>query len=186
MIARREFVLGAAAGALMQPRSATQGIAAGDQRNFDVPAARAIATRYPWRSGEVSVVCGAHLYPEMALPEEMPALHKALKSARVIVTQACMARTFRGDLWHGGARKGRARRRRNRRQDHRCRIGPDSRRLASRASASSFDRRHSSDPKVATEASSRRRPHEERVCISSSNPTLPVIAAMKDALAARR
>ena len=85
MIARREFVFGAtAAGVLMQPRL---GCAKASQPatsvNFDVPAGACDChthihgdpAKFPWFAGRTYT-------PEMALPEEMTALHKALKVQR--------------------------------------------------------------------------------------------------------
>ena len=88
MIGRREFVLGAgAAGVLMQPRF---GYAKAPQPttkvNFDVPAGACDChthihgdpAKFPWFAGRTYT-------PEMALPEEMTALHKALKIQRVVI-----------------------------------------------------------------------------------------------------
>ena len=88
MIGRRQFVLGAAAaGALMQPRlgSATASQPA-TSVNFDVPAGACDChthihgdpARFPWFAGRTYT-------PETALPEEMTALHKALKIQRVVI-----------------------------------------------------------------------------------------------------
>jgi hypothetical protein len=84
MIGRREFVLGAAAaGILTQPRF---GYAKASQPatnvNFDVPAGACDChthihgdpARFPWFAGRTYT-------PETALPEEMTALHKMLKSS---------------------------------------------------------------------------------------------------------
>ena len=88
MIARREFVLGAAAaGVLMEPRL---GHAKASQPstgvNFDVPGGACDChthihgdpAKFPWFAGRTYT-------PEMALPEEMTALHKALKVQRVVI-----------------------------------------------------------------------------------------------------
>jgi hypothetical protein len=88
MIARREFVLGApAAGVLLQPRL---GYAKASQPatnvNFDVPAGACDChthihgdlAKFPWFAERTYT-------PEMALPEEMAALHKALKIQRVVI-----------------------------------------------------------------------------------------------------
>jgi hypothetical protein len=87
MIVRREFVLGAAAGVLVQPR---YGHAKASQPstsvNFDVPAQACDChthihgdpAKFPWFEGRTYT-------PEMALPEEMTALHKALKIQRVVI-----------------------------------------------------------------------------------------------------
>ena len=86
MIERRQFVLGAAAGVLI-PRS---GYAKASQPatsvNFDVPAGACDChthihgnpEKFPWFAGRTYT-------PEMALPEEMTALHKALKIQRVVI-----------------------------------------------------------------------------------------------------
>src|SRR5260370_1548667 len=88
MIARREFLLGAAAaGVLMQPRL---GYAKASQPatnvDFDVPAGACDChthihgdpATFPWFPGRTYT-------PEMALPEEMTALHKPLKIQRVVI-----------------------------------------------------------------------------------------------------
>src|ERR687887_381562 len=88
MIARREFLLGtAAAGVLMQPRfghaKASQPMT---KVNFDVPAGACDChthihgdpAKFPWFAGRTYT-------PEMALPEEMTALHKALNIQRVVI-----------------------------------------------------------------------------------------------------
>src|SRR5215203_3529970 len=88
MIGRREFVLGAAAtGVLAQPRF---GYAKASQPattiSFDVPVGACDChthihgdpAKFPWFAGRTYT-------PEMALPEEMTALHKALKIQRVVI-----------------------------------------------------------------------------------------------------
>jgi len=88
MITRRDFVLGAAAaGTLLHTRF---GFAKASQPstpvNFDVPAGACDChthihgdpAKYPWFSGRTYT-------PEMALPEEMTALHKALHMQRVVI-----------------------------------------------------------------------------------------------------
>jgi hypothetical protein len=88
VIARREFMLGAAAaGVLMQPRF---GYAKASQPatniNFDVPAGACDChthihgdpVKFPWFAGRTYT-------PETALPEEMTALHNALKIQRVVI-----------------------------------------------------------------------------------------------------
>ena len=81
MIARRECVLGAAAaGVLMQPRFGNaKASQPATKINFDIPAAACDChthihgdpAKFPWFAGRTYT-------PEMALPEEMTALHKAL------------------------------------------------------------------------------------------------------------
>src|SRR5258708_35090375 len=88
VIARREFMLGAAAaGVLLQLRL---GYARASQPatnvNFDVPAGACDChthihgdpAKFPWFAERTYT-------PEMALPEEMTALHKALKIQRVVI-----------------------------------------------------------------------------------------------------
>ena len=88
MITRRDFVIGAAAaGALMHTRF---GFAKASQPsttvNFDVPAGACDChthihgdpAKYPWFAGRTYT-------PEMALPAEMSALHKALRMQRVVI-----------------------------------------------------------------------------------------------------
>ena len=88
MIARREFVLGAAAaGLLMQRRfSFAKASQPSTSVNFDVPAGACDChthihgdpAKFPWFPGRTYT-------PEMALPEEMSALHKALHIQRVVI-----------------------------------------------------------------------------------------------------
>jgi predicted TIM-barrel fold metal-dependent hydrolase len=88
MITRRDFVLSAAAaGALMHARF---GFAKASQPatavNFDIPAGACDChthihgdpAKFPWFPGRTYT-------PEMALPAEMSALHKALKMQRVVI-----------------------------------------------------------------------------------------------------
>src|SRR5258708_38186139 len=88
MITRRDFVLGAAAaGALMHARF---GFAKASQPstlvNFDLPAGACDChthihgdpAKFPWFPGRTYT-------PEMALPEEMSELHKALRMQRVVL-----------------------------------------------------------------------------------------------------
>ena len=88
MITRRDFVIGAAAaGALMHTRF---GFAKASQPStkvsFDVPAGACDChthihgdpAKYPWFAGRTYT-------PEMALPAEMSALHKALRMQRVVI-----------------------------------------------------------------------------------------------------
>jgi hypothetical protein len=88
MIVRREFVLGAAAASvLVQPRfSYAKASQPATNVNFDVPAEACDChthihgdpAKFPWFEGRTYT-------PEMALPEEMTALHKALKIQRVVI-----------------------------------------------------------------------------------------------------
>src|SRR6266571_5041254 len=87
MIARRDFLTGAAAGILLAPRL---GYAKASQPstpvNFDLPAGACDChthihgdpAEFPWFPGRTYT-------PEMALPEEMSELHKALRMQRVVI-----------------------------------------------------------------------------------------------------
>jgi predicted TIM-barrel fold metal-dependent hydrolase len=88
MLTRRDFVLGAAAaGALMHARfSLAKAAQPTTAVNFDVPAGACDChthihgdpAKFPWFPGRTYT-------PEMALPEEMSALHKALRIQRVVI-----------------------------------------------------------------------------------------------------
>ena len=88
MIARRELVLGAAAaGILMQTRFGhAKASQPATKVNFDIPAGACDChthihgdpAKFPWFAGRTYT-------PEMALPEEMTALHNALKMQRVVI-----------------------------------------------------------------------------------------------------
>ncbi len=88
MITRREFTIGAvAAGALIHGTSGfAKASQPGTKVNFDVPAGACDChthihgdpAKYPWFAGRTYT-------PEEALPEEMSALHKALKIQRVVI-----------------------------------------------------------------------------------------------------
>src|SRR5580693_1713894 len=88
MMARREFVLGAtAAGMLMRSRLVhAKASQPATKVNFDVPAGACDChthihgdpARFPWFAGRTYT-------PEMAVPEEMTALHKALGIQRVVI-----------------------------------------------------------------------------------------------------
>ena len=88
MITRRDFVIGAAAaGALMHTRFGfAKASQPSTQVNFDVPAGACDChthihgdpAKYPWFAGRTYT-------PEMALPAEMSALHKALRMQRVVI-----------------------------------------------------------------------------------------------------
>src|SRR6201996_1381749 len=87
MMGRREFVVGAAAAGVVQPRF---GYAKASQPatpvNFDVPAGACDChthihgdpAKFPWFAGRTYT-------PETAVPEEMGALHNALKIQRVVI-----------------------------------------------------------------------------------------------------
>jgi predicted TIM-barrel fold metal-dependent hydrolase len=189
MIARREFVLGAtAAGILMQPRF---GCAKASQPmtkvSFDVPAGacdchthiHGDSARFPWFAGRTYT-------PEAALPEEMTALHKALGIERVVIVTPSVYGADNSAAIYGMAARGK-----------------DARGVAvidERTSDAELDRLVSlgfkgirlnlstagiNDPKIATErflaAAARVKSRNWHIQL---NTTLPVIAAMKDTLAA--
>jgi len=189
MIARREFVFGAtAAGVLMQPRL---GCAKASQPatsvNFDVPAGACDChthihgdpAKFPWFAGRTYT-------PEMALPEEMTALHKALKVQRVVIVTPSVYGADNSATIYGTAAR-----------------GNDARGVAvidDKTTDAELDRLATlgftgirlnlstagiSDPRVATErfvaAAARVKSRGWHIQL---NTTLPVIAAMKDALAA--
>src|SRR5438552_16146777 len=189
MIGRREFRVGAdAAGALMQPRS---GYAKASQPainvNFDVPAGACDChthihgdpAKFPWFAGRSYT-------PEMALPEEMTALHKALKIQRVVIVTPSVYGTDNSATIYGMAARG---------KDARGVAGIDDKttdaeldRLASLGFKGIRLNRTTAginDPKVATErflaAAARVKSRNWHIQL---NTTRPVIAAMKDALAA--
>jgi len=189
MIARREFVLGAAAaGVAMQPGfgygKASQ---PATKVNFDVPAGACDChthihgdpAKFPWFAGRTYT-------PEMALPEEMTALHQALKIQRVVIVTPSVYGADNSATIYGLAARGK-----------------DARGVAvidDKTTDAELDRLVSlgfkgirlnlstagiNDPKVATErfvaAAARVKSRNWHVQL---NTTLPVIAAMKDALAA--
>lgn len=88
MLTRRDFVFGAAAaGALMHARFGfAKASQPGTAVNFEIPAGACDChthihgdpAQYPWFAGRTYT-------PEMALPEEMSALHKALRMQRVVI-----------------------------------------------------------------------------------------------------
>src|SRR5262249_62281353 len=88
MIVRREFVLGAAAASALMPSRLAFAKASqpATNVNFDVPAGACDChthihgdpAKFPWFAERTYT-------PEMALPEELTALHKALKIQRVVI-----------------------------------------------------------------------------------------------------
>jgi len=189
MITRRDFALGAAVcGALMHTRFCyAKASQPATMVNFDVPAGACDChthihgdpAEYPWFAGRTYT-------PEMALPEEMTALHKALKMERVvIVTPSVYGPDNSATIYGMKAR------------------GKDARGVAvidDKTSDAELDRLASlgfkgirlnlstagiNDPKVARErflaAADRVKSRNWHIQL---NTTLPVIAAMKDALAA--
>src|SRR5215469_8649370 len=189
MIMRREFVLGAAAaGVLMQPRLAfSKASQPATNVNFDVPEGACDChthihgdpAKFPWFTQRTYT-------PEMALPEEMTALHKALRMQRVVIVTPSVYGPDNSATTYGMAARGK-----------------DARGVAvidDKTADAELDRLASlgfkgirlnvttigiNDPKVATErfltAAARVKSRDWHIQL---NTTLPVIAAMKDTLAA--
>ena len=187
MIKRRQFVLGAAAGVLI-PRS---GYAKASQPatdvNFDVPAGACDCHTYvhgnpekfPWFAGRTYT-------PEMALPEEMTALHRALKIQRVVIVTPSVYGPDNSATIYGMAARGKDARGVAVIDDKTTDTELD--RLASlgfRGIRLNLSTAGVDDPKIATErfltAVGRVKSRNWHVQL---NTTLPVIAAMKDVLAA--
>src|SRR6201997_2753397 len=189
MIARREFMLGAtAAGVLMQPRfgyaKAAQPMTKVD---FAVPPGACDChthihgdpARFPWFAGRTYT-------PEMALPEEMSALHAWLGIGRVVIVTPSVYGADNSATIYGMAARGKDARGVAVIDDATTDAELD--RLVSlgfkgiRLNLSTAGIR---DPKVAPErflaAAARVRSRDWHIQV---NTTLPVIAAMKDTLAA--
>ncbi len=189
MIVRREFVLGAAAaGVLMQPRfgfsKATQ---PATNVNFDVAEGACDChthihgdpARFPWFAERTYT-------PEMALPEEMTALHKALKIQRVVIVTPSVYGPDNSATIYGMAARGKDARGVAVIDDNTTDAELD--RLASlgfKGIRLNLSTAGINDPKVATErflsAAARVKSRNWHIQL---NTTLPVIAAMKDTLAA--
>jgi len=189
MVGRREFVLGAAAaGVLMQGRA---GHAKASQPstgvNFDIPAGACDChthihgdpAKFPWFAGRTYT-------PEMALPEEMSALHKALKMQRVVIVTPSVYGPDNSATIYGMAARGKDARGVAVIDDKTTDAELD--RLASlgfRGIRLNLATAGVSDPKVATDrflaAAQRVKSRNWHIQL---NTTLPVIAAMKDTLAA--
>jgi predicted TIM-barrel fold metal-dependent hydrolase len=189
MIARREFVLGAAAtGVLMQTRFANaKASQPATKVNFDVPDGACDChthihgdpAKFPWFAGRTYT-------PEMALPEEMDALHKALKMQRVVIVTPSVYGTDNSASIYGMAARGKDARGVAVIDDKTSDAELD--RLASlgfRGIRLNLSTAGINDPKVATErflaAAARVKSRNWHVQL---NTTLPVIAAMKDTFAA--
>ena len=187
MIERRQFVLGAAAGVLI-PRS---GYAKASQPatdvNFDIPAGACDChthihgnpEKFPWFAGRTYT-------PEMALPEEMTALHRALKIQRVVIVTPSVYGPDNSATIYGMAARGKDARGVAVIDDKTTDTELD--RLASlgfRGIRLNLSTAGVDDPKIATErfltAVGRVKSRNWHVQL---NTTLPVIAAMKDVLAA--
>ena len=189
MIARREFVLGAtAAGMLMQsPLAHAKASQPSTRVNFDVPAGACDChthihgdpAKFPWFAGRTYT-------PEMALPEEMTALHKALGIQRVVIVTPSVYGADNSAAISGLAARGKDARGVAVIDDKTTDMELD--RLVSlgfKGIRLNLSTAGINDPKVATErflaAAARVKSRNWHVQL---NTTLPVIAAMKDALAA--
>ena len=189
MITRRDFVLGAAAaGALLHTRF---GFAKASQPstpvNFDVPAGACDChthihgdpAKYPWFPGRTYT-------PEIALPEEMTALHKALRIQRVVIVTPSVYGTDNSSTIYGMQARGKDARgvaviddkTTDAELDRLAKLGFKGIRL-------NLSTAGVNDPNVARQrflaAAERVKSRNWHVQL---NTTLPVIAAMKDALAA--
>ncbi len=189
MLTRREFVIGAAAaGALLHTRV---GFAKASQPstpvNFEIPAGACDChthihgdpAQYPWFPGRTYT-------PEIALPEEMSALHKALRMQRVvIVTPSVYGADNSATIYGMQARGADARgvaviddKTTDAELDRLAKLGFKGIRL-------NLSTAGVNDPNVARQrflaAAERVKNRNWHVQL---NTTLPVIAAMKDALAA--
>ena len=188
MIARREFMLGAAAtGMLMQPRFGhAKASQPATKVNFDVPAGACDChthihgdpAKFPWFAGRTYT-------PEMALPEEMTALHNALKMQRVVIVTPSVYGPDNSATIYGMAARGKDARGVAVIDDKTTDAELD--RLASlgfKGIRLNLSTAGISDPKVATErfvaAAARVKSRNWHVQL---NTTLPVIAAMKDTFA---
>jgi predicted TIM-barrel fold metal-dependent hydrolase len=189
MIGRREFVFGAtAAGVLIPSRF---GHAKPSQPatnvNFDVPAdacdchthIHGDPAKFPWFAGRTYT-------PEMALPEEMTALHKTLKIQRVVIVTPSVYGPDNSATIYGMAARGKDARgvavidatTTDAELDRLASLGFKGVRL--NLSTAGID-----DPKIANErflgAAARVKSRNWHIQV---NTTLPVIAAMKDSFAA--
>jgi predicted TIM-barrel fold metal-dependent hydrolase len=189
MITRREFVLGAAAaGTLLHTRF---GFAKASQPstpvNFEVPAGACDChthihgdpAKFPWFSARTYT-------PEMALPEEMAALHKALHIQRVVIVTPSVYGADNSATIYGMQARGKDARgvaviddkTTDAELDRLAKLGFKGIRL-------NLSTAGVSDPNVARQrflaAAERVKSRNWHVQL---NTTLPVIAAMKDALAA--
>ena len=189
MLTRREFVIGAAAaGALLHTRF---GFAKPSQPstpvNFEIPAGACDChthihgdpAQYPWFPGRTYT-------PEMALPEEMSSLHKALRMQRVVIVTPSVygpdnSATIYGMQARGNDARGVAvidDKTSDAELDRLAKLGFKGIRL-------NLSTAGVNDPNVARQrflvAAERVKSRNWHVQL---NTTLPVIAAMKDALAA--
>src|SRR5882724_10524171 len=188
MIARREFVLGAAAvGTMMQPGPGfSKASQPASKVNFDVPEGACDChthihgdpAKFPWFAQRTYT-------PEMALPEEMTALHNVLKIQRVVIVTPSVYGPDNSATIYGMAARGKDARGVAVIDDSTTDTELD--RLASlgfKGIRLNLSQAGISDPKVATErfvaAAARVKSRNWHVQL---NTTLPVIAAMKDTFA---
>lgn len=189
MIARREFLVGAtAAGLAMRPYFASaKASQPATSVDFDVPGGACDChthihgdpAKFPWFAGRTYT-------PEMALPEEMTALHRALKIERVVIVTPSVYGPDNSATIYGLAARGSTARGVAVIDDKTTDAELD--RLASlgfKGIRLNLATAGVSDPKVATDrflaAAARVKNRGWHIQL---NTTLPVIAAMKDALAA--
>src|SRR3954471_15511617 len=189
MITRRDFVLGAlATGALMRARmSHAKASQPATPVNFEVPAGACDChthihgdpAQFPWFAGRTYT-------PEMALPEEMTALHKALKMQRVVIVTPSVYGPDNSATIYGMAARGKDARGVAVIDDKTTDVELD--RLASlgfKGIRLNLTTVGINDPKVVAErflaAAARVKSRDWHIQL---NTTLPVIAAMRDALAA--
>lgn len=109
MITRREFTFGAVAAAAVahSPFSLAKASQPATPVKFDVPAGACDChthihgdpVKFPWFAGRVYT-------PEMALPEEMSALHKALKIQRVVIVTPSVYGTDNSSTIYGMQARG--------------------------------------------------------------------------------
>src|SRR5437667_9351508 len=189
MPTRREVLIGAiAVGATMHIRT---GFAKASQPatkvNFDVPAGACDChTHIHGDPAKFSWFAGRTYTPEMALPEEMTALHRALKIQRVVIVTPSVYGPDNSATIYGMAARGKDARGVAVIDDKTTDAELD--RLASlgfKGMRLNLSTAGINDPKVATErflaAAARVKSRNWHIQL---NTTLPVIAAMKDTLAA--
>src|SRR5262249_7488903 len=189
MIARREFVLGAAAaGILMQPRF---GYAKASQPatkvNFDVPAGACDCHKHIHGDpAQLSWFAGRTYTPRLALTGEVSGLHKALNIQRVVIVTPSVYGPDNSATIYGMAARGKDARGVAVIDDKTTDAELD--RLASlgfKGIRLNLSTAGINDPKVANErfpaAAARVKSRDWHIQL---NTTLPVIAAMKDTLAA--
>ncbi len=189
MLTRRDFVLGAvAAGAFMHTRF---GFAQASQPatavNFDVPAGACDChTHIHGDPAKFLFFAGRTYTPEMALPEEMSALHKALHIQRVVIVTPSVYGADNSATIYGMKARGKDARGVAVIDDKTTDADLDNlARLGFKGIRLNLSTAGINDPNVARQrfvaAAERVKSRNWHIQL---NTTLPVIAAMKDALAA--